>query len=163
MAPSRSGPQSWVGPPSRLGSEQQWLQVSEEEQSRNLVKAFEQAIQEWPWLERIAVWNLSAGLPVGDERRGYSILAGDGTPKPAYGALAAWQRIGESRNRGPGRHQGPEAPGVEILAPDVVVRLSDVDTFYPHWARPQCKSVPCRRWIGEFYLGSRALPPGSST
>ncbi|NIV30000.1 MAG: hypothetical protein GWN58_11010, partial [Anaerolineae bacterium] len=48
----------------------------------------EQAAQEWPWLERIAVWNLSAGLPVEDEKRGYSILAADGSPKPAFHALA---------------------------------------------------------------------------
>jgi hypothetical protein len=34
----------------------------------------------------------------------------------------------------------------------VVVRLSDVDTFYPHWARPHCGSVPCREWSGQFYI-----------
>jgi hypothetical protein len=33
-----------------------------------------------------------------------------------------------------------------------VVRLSDVDTFYPHWARPHCGSVPCRGWTGQFYV-----------
>jgi hypothetical protein len=34
----------------------------------------------------------------------------------------------------------------------VVVRLSDVDTFYPHWTRPHSGSVPCRSWNGEFYV-----------
>ena len=34
----------------------------------------------------------------------------------------------------------------------MIVRLSDVDTFYPHWARPHCGAVPCRQWRGQFYL-----------
>jgi hypothetical protein len=62
-----------------------------------------------------------------------------------------------ARAQGAGREPPPtdekrEAQLVEILAPDVVVRLSDVDTFYPHWARPHCGSVPCRRWTGQFYV-----------
>jgi hypothetical protein len=41
---------------------------------------------------------------------------------------------------------------VEILAPDVVIRLGDVDTFHPHWARIYGGQAPCRSWRGEFYL-----------
>jgi hypothetical protein len=135
-----------------VGQEQQWLQVSEEEQSRYLVSAFELAAREWPWLERIVVWNLSTGLPVDDEKRGYSILGADGTPKPAYHALAEWARAqGSMTTKEPADWQaGPQS--VEILAPDVMVRLSDRDTFYPHWARPHCGSVPCRHWAGQFYI-----------
>jgi hypothetical protein len=104
----------------------------------------EQASQDWPWLERIAVWNMSASLPDGDERRGYSILTDDGTPTAAYEALA--KALGEQR---PGRVKEPDSRGwAEILAPDVVIRLSDVDSYYPHWARPPCKFIPCRRWRG---------------
>ena len=132
--------------------EQQWLGISKEEQSRYLVSAFERSALQWPWLERIAVWNLSIGLPADDEKRGYSILAADGSPKPAYHALAERARergstAGEEpQDRGAGPHS------VEILAQDVVVRLSDPDTFYPHWARPHCGSVPCRHWVSQFYV-----------
>jgi hypothetical protein len=133
-----------------VGAERQWLRVGEEEQSRYLLGAIEKASQDWPWLERIAIWNVSAGLPVGDERRGYSILADDGTPKPAYRALAGMlkEREGEKTAKQDDREH------VEVLAPDVMVRLSDVDTFYPHWARPHRGLVPCRRWSGSFYVNN---------
>ena len=141
----------WTSDPA--GPEQQWLQVSQEEQSRYLVEAFRWASQEWPWLEQIAVWNLSTGLPTSDEKRGFSLLAEDGTPKPAYEALAAMAK--EPSAYAPlvctGNRQGRKE-AIEILAPDVVVRLSDVDTFYPHWARSHCRSVPCRSWCGQFYV-----------
>ncbi|MGD9147802.1 MAG: hypothetical protein PVI80_19710 [Anaerolineae bacterium] len=136
----------WTTDP--VGAEGQWLRVSEDEQSRYLVGALEQASQDWPWLERIAVWNMSAGLPDGDERRGYSILTEDGTPKPAYEALAAMLGEGASERV---EHLG-DGKSAEAVAPGVVIRLSDVETFYPHWARPHCKSIPCRRWRGQFYV-----------
>ena len=67
-----------------------------------------------------------------------------------------------TKAQGAGREPAPideeqEPQPVEILAPDVVVRLSDVDTFYPHWARPHCGSVPCRRWAGQFYVVESGL------
>ena len=140
----------WTTDP--VGEEQQWLRVSEEEQAQYLVGAFEQAAQEWPWLERVAVWNLSMGLAADDEMRGYSILATDGTPKPAYHALAELAGKQGPTARETTRNGGTEAHSVEVVAPDVMIRLSDPDTFYPHWARPQCGSVPCRQWVGQFYV-----------
>jgi hypothetical protein len=141
----------WTTAPAR--PEQKWLKVSEEKQGSYLVGAVRQVGQDWPWLERIAIWNLSTGLQMDDERRGYSLLADDGRPKPAFEALAA--AIGERgyrRENVQPRGKRADEQVVEVLAPDVVVRLSDVDTFYPHWARPHCNSVPCRNWTGEFYL-----------
>jgi hypothetical protein len=136
----------WTTDP--VGADRQWLRVTGEEQSRYLVQAVEQARQDWPWLERIAIWNMSAGLPDADDRQGYSILTSDGAPRPAYEALAMVAReLGEPR----ATHQDATRQA-EILAPDVVIRLSDVESFYPHWARPHCKSTPCRRWQGQFYL-----------
>ena len=143
----------WTTDP--VGEEGQWLRVSEDEQSRYLVGAVEKASQDWPWLERIAVWNLSAGLPDGDGRRGYSILTNDGTPRTAYEALAEmlWGRETKSVEQQDDRSQA------EVLAPDVVIRLSDVESFYPHWARPHCKSIPCRRWRGQFYMNEPGDAP----
>jgi polysaccharide biosynthesis protein PslG len=147
----------WTTDP--VGEEQQWLEVNEEEQARYLVGAFEQAAQEWPWLERIAVWHLSTGLPPGDPMEGYNILAADGTPKPACRALA--EMIGNNADTGSYRQESslPAAQPVEILAPDVVVRLSDPDTFYPHWVRPHCGAVPCRQWTGQFYIADQGVVP----
>jgi len=147
----------WTTEPA--GPDQRWLQVSEEEQGRYLGRALQKAGSEWPWLERIAIWNLSTGLPAGDEKRGYSLLANTGRPKPAFEALAAVAR--EHRN-GRADEQGDERVDgrtAEVLAPDVVIRLSDVDTFYPHWARPHCSSVPCRHWSGEFYVRDPGTAP----
>jgi len=142
----------WTTDP--VEKEKEWTQVSEGEQSRYLVIAFERSGQEWPWLERIAVWNLSRGLAADDERRGYSILADDGTPTLTYKSLAAM--LGGEKERTRGRDDRKQ---VEVLAPDVVVRLSDVDTFYPHWARPHCGSAPCRSWEGQFYIGEPGTVP----
>ena len=143
----------WTTDP--VGADAQWLRVSKEEQSQYLVGAVEQATQDWPWLERVAVWNISAGLPDGDERRGYSILTDEGTPKPAYRALA--NLLGEQQATTVKKQAGSDR--VEILAPDVVIRLSDVESIYPHWARPHCKSVPCRHWQGQFYVSEPGDTP----
>lgn len=126
-----------------------WLEVSEEQQASYLVRAFEKARNDWPWLELIAVWNLSAGLPADDEKRGYSIVDDLYGPHPAYAALAEMPKrhisaIGVSAQ--------PDGGTVQILAPDVVVRLGDVDTFHPHWARIHGGRAPCRRWRGYFYV-----------
>lgn len=137
---------------SSVGQNEQWLRVSEKEQGHYLVGALQKAGQDWPWLERIAIWNLSTGLPSDDEKRGYSLMADTGRPKPAFEALAS--RIEEHGN-GIAKDRGnkeAERQIAEILASDVVVRLSDVDTFYPHWARPHCNSAPCRQWNGQFYI-----------
>lgn len=129
--------------------EEQWLGVSEEQQASYLVGAFAKAQQEWPWLELLVVWHLSVGLPAGDEKAGYSLLNDDYTPRPAYRALAAlFARL-------PLASPAPQLlrPSVlEVLAPDVAVRLGDVDTFHPHWTRPHCQKVPCRHWTGQFYV-----------
>jgi hypothetical protein len=78
----------------------------------------------------------------------------DYRPRPAYEALAATLP-----------HLPPAAPetvtvkAVELLSPDVAVRLGDVDTFYPHWARLHCRQVPCRRWTGQFYVDDPGPSP----
>ncbi len=146
----------WTTSP--VGRKEQWLRVSEEEQWSYLVGALQKAHQGWPWLERIAIWNLSTGLPADDEKRGYSLLTDTGRPKPVFEVLAAIAReYGNGREDQGG--EKAESRIAEILAPDVVVRLSDVDTFYPHWARPVCNSVPCRHWTSEFYIRDPGAVP----
>jgi hypothetical protein len=129
--------------------DQAWLQVTGEEQAAYLIGAFEKAEKEWPWLERMAVWNLSAGLEPDDEKRGYSIVDDQYRPRAAYEALAVMPKASLP---GPAAPVQPESGQVQILAPDVVIRLGDVDTFHPHWARIYGGQAPCRYWRGEFYL-----------
>ena len=144
----------WTSEP--VAPEQQWLRVTQEQQASYLTGAFEKARQEWPWLELLTVWNLSAGLPPEDEKRGYSIVNDDHTPRPAYHALATLFSEQKSSSARPlpcspaPLPLSPSAP--EVLASDVAVRLGDVDTFYPHWTRPSCRQMPCRRWTGQFYV-----------
>jgi len=129
--------------------EQAWLLVTEEEQAAYLLGAFEKAREEWAWLERMAVWNLSAGLEADDEKRGYSIVDDQYRARPAYEALAVMPKGSLPE---PVASVQPDDGSVEILAPGVVVRLGDVDTFHPHWARIYGGQAPCRSWEGEFYL-----------
>jgi hypothetical protein len=41
---------------------------------------------------------------------------------------------------------------IQILSEDVVIRLGDRDTFYPHWARIYGGHAPSREWAGVFYV-----------
>jgi len=137
----------WVA--ESVKEEQAWLQVTEDQQAAYLIGAFERAGEEWPWLERIAVWNLSAELAADDEKRGYSIVDDEYRPRPAYEALAAMPKrsIAESIPS-----VATETNLVQVLARDVVIRLGDVDTFHPHWTRIYGGEAPCRSWRGEFYV-----------
>lgn len=63
--------------------------VSEEEQAQYLVRAFEIARTQWPWVTGMFVWNLNFSTIVGpeDEKRPWSVLNPDWSPRPAYEAL----------------------------------------------------------------------------
>jgi hypothetical protein len=64
-------------------------QVSEAEQAEYLVRAFEIARTEWPWVTGMFVWNLNFSTLVGpeDEKGPWSVLYPDWSPRPAYDAL----------------------------------------------------------------------------
>ena len=137
----------WVA--EAVKEEQAWLQVTEEQQAAYLIAAFERAGEEWLWLERIAVWNLSVGLETDDEKRGYSIIDDGYVPRPAYEALVAMPKRDTAETT---PSVSPETNLVQVLARDVVIRLGDVDTFHPHWTRIYGGEAPCRSWRGEFYV-----------
>ena len=65
-----------------------WHTVSAEQQADYLAGAWRYIRREWPWVRVATVWNLSRGLPSTDEMAGYSLLDRNGSPKPAYHALA---------------------------------------------------------------------------
>lgn len=124
-----------------------WQKVSAEQQAEHLVGAFRFAMDNWPWLELMAVWNLAPGAQT-SETDGYNI-AGDGAlQRPAYEALA---RLPKPPQIAPDGTRSPVWP-VQILAPDVVVHLSDTSHINPHWSPLHCDEPPCRRWAGGFYV-----------
>jgi len=79
----------------------------------------------------VTVWNLSQGLPSTNEMAGYSLLAADGTPKPAYEALR--RVLAEGRAHWPddwierltAAWRKAQAAEIPILAADEIVHLGD--------------------------------------
>ncbi|MEX2426583.1 MAG: cellulase family glycosylhydrolase [Thermomicrobiaceae bacterium] len=62
---------------------------SEQEQAQYLVRAYEIAKQEWPWMGVMMVWNLNYSTIVGpeDEKFPWSVINPDFSPRPSYEAL----------------------------------------------------------------------------
>ena len=86
-----------------------WQAVTEAQQADYLARAFRMAPAAWPWLGLMSVWNL--GGERGTPWPGYSLLEPDGTPRPAYRALAA-SFVGAGYAAGLGREaEGPFPPG----------------------------------------------------
>ena len=69
-----------------------WQRVSAQTQADYLVRACRYARTNWPWMGLMFVWNLDYGLvpwnDYCDQKSWFAILNQDGTPRPAYGALA---------------------------------------------------------------------------
>jgi hypothetical protein len=63
---------------------------TEAEQAAWLVRAFEIARSEWPWLTGMYVWNLNFWPVVesGDHKGYWSVLYPDWSPRPSYIALS---------------------------------------------------------------------------
>lgn len=64
--------------------------ISEELQAQYLVRAFQIANWEWPWMGPMFVWNLNYSVITdpADEKYPWAVLNADWTPRPSYTALA---------------------------------------------------------------------------
>ncbi|HUG14806.1 MAG TPA: hypothetical protein VMM78_07265 [Thermomicrobiales bacterium] len=62
---------------------------SEQNQARYLVRAYEIAKTEWPWMGVMFVWNLNYSVitPEHDEKHPWAVLHDDWSPRPSYTAL----------------------------------------------------------------------------
>jgi hypothetical protein len=88
----------WIAepPPSRLdggGCDGWWWQrVSTQQQADYLVRAFQYAQTNWPWMGAMLVWNMDNNLvpwnPFCDPKGWFAFLNHDSRPGPAYEALA---------------------------------------------------------------------------
>jgi hypothetical protein len=67
---------------------------SEEEQAAYLVRAFEIASNEWPWMGVMLLWNLNFAVvsPPTDEKAPWGVLYPDWSHRPSYEALKAMQK-----------------------------------------------------------------------
>lgn len=122
-----------------------WQVVTPQQQADYTQTAIAWARRRYPWLAGIGLWELNG---VADDY-GYALWEGPGRTTPAYDALV----------RRAGRQPDPASlpPGrratVEILAPDVAIRLGDIGTLHPHWVHLQRGARGVRTdWQGEFYL-----------
>ncbi|MGN6701109.1 MAG: cellulase family glycosylhydrolase [Thermomicrobiales bacterium] len=65
--------------------------TSDQQQADNVVRAYQLARDNWPWMGVMFVWNLNyasiPGISQGDEKYGWSVLGPGFAPRPAYDAL----------------------------------------------------------------------------
>ena len=63
--------------------------ISEEDQAKYLVRAYDWAKQNWPWVGVMFLWNLnfSTVSPPTDEKTPWSIINADYSPRPAYDSV----------------------------------------------------------------------------
>lgn len=135
-----------------------WQRVTPQQQAEFLVGAFEHALANWPWVQLLAVWNLSS-IPDQAEITGYRIVDEAYNPLPAYHALAKMDKPLQAF-----RPDWPTSPGaVQVIAPDVVVHLGDGLAVNPGWSPLYCGTAPCRKWIGHFYVPSRSVLPDTDS
>jgi polysaccharide biosynthesis protein PslG len=64
-------------------------EISPQQQAQYLVRAYQIAKQEWPWMGVMMVWNLNYSTVVGpeDEKFPWAVVNPDWSPRPAYEAL----------------------------------------------------------------------------
>jgi hypothetical protein len=138
------------------------MSVTPEEQAAYTVQGLERIYADWSWLNLVCVWNLSRGLPPEDEKRWYSLLDDAGQPTATYHALAALPKRTDVPETARLRDEVQAAvasltntrpdPYVDVLARDVVIRIGEVDEWYPHWARLHWQDGSSLAWQGDFYV-----------
>jgi hypothetical protein len=73
-----------------------WLRVSGEQQANYLVRAFQYADKNWPWVGPMFVWNLNwqqqTWLSTCNNQRWFALLKSNGEPTVAYRKLQALER-----------------------------------------------------------------------
>jgi len=125
--------------------EDAWLVVSPKQQAEYLVRIFEKAQQEWPWLTLVAVWNLNSRPSDLPGHPGFNIL-----DTPAYTALQEMARrqafaAPATPTPTPGRQR------IVVLADDIVIHLGDSNLLYP-WKPLYDSFIPSPTWRGAFYV-----------
>jgi hypothetical protein len=120
-----------------------WQVVTPAQQRSYTLAALDRA-RSYAWLVRVALWELNADV----DRYGYALWQGRNRTTPAYDALVA--RATRDALEPP---REIPAAAIEILAPDVIIRLGDRGDLHPHWVhlhRGGERFSP--DWQGEFFV-----------
>lgn len=110
----------------------------------------------YPWLQRMALWELTDG----EDSYGYALWQGEGRTTPAYEALVQRHRSRTQTTRAMLPSTADcrllaTCTDVEILAPDVIVRLGDRDELHPHWVHLHNSGKRFTlAWEGEFFVAT---------
>ena len=131
------------------------LRVSEDAQARWLVRAYEIAREQMPYIDLFTIWNLTRQSPTTDPQAGYSLIRADGTPKPAYGQVRAMQKESPAASVAASVSAlfaaSPAHSMFSVLARDAIVHLGDSEYPLP-WVPLYLTKNPSTVWTGEFYL-----------
>lgn len=127
-----------------------WQVVTPAQQRDYTVQAIDWLTQ-YTWLERLAFWEINGVV----DHYGYALWQGATRTSPAYDALVARRSV-----HGHAAALPTAAPRttLEILAPDVTIRLGDRGELHPHWVhlhRGGEHFTP--DWTGEFFLDARQV------
>ena len=132
-----------------------WQVVTEDRQADYVQQAITYATKNYPWLERMAFWELNSA----EDLYGYSLWQGPDQASPAYQALvetcSAHNLLCEAKPAQQLRPVSDRQLTIPILAPDAIIRLGDRGTLHPHWVhlhRGGQNFSP--DWLGEFFLTS---------
>ncbi len=132
-----------------------WQVVSPRQQRRYTLDAIEYAAENWPWLEKMALWELNA--PV--DAYGYDLWHGPDDVSLAYQALVDnCEQYNPACRRDPASARAPAAATTDqspltILETDAIIRLGDRGTLHPHWVHLyEGGERFSPRWQGEFFL-----------
>jgi len=105
-------------------------------------------LAQYAWLDRLAFWEINGVV----DNYGYALWQGPTRISPAYAALVARR----SARKWPTAVPVAARTTLEILAPDVAIRLGDRGELHPHWVhlhRGGEHFTP--DWNGEFFLDAR--------
>jgi hypothetical protein len=126
----------------------EWQVVTTQQQATYSLRALSLAAAEYPWLERMAFWELNERV----DAYGYALWQGPEETAPAYQRLVELADARPTEARAAREPADAPAP-VVILAPDVIIRLGDIGTLHPHWVHLyRGEQGASLRWQGEFFL-----------
>lgn len=130
-----------------------WQVVTPTQQQAYTLAALDRGAT-YPWLQRMALWELTDG----EDGYGYALWQGEGRTTPAYEALVRRRQMQSQGQATPPASSDDcrtfaACKPVEILAPDVIVRLGDRGELHPHWVHLHNGGERFSpRWEGEFFV-----------
>ena len=123
----------------------EWLRVPGDIQADYIVRAFDWADRNWPWAGPMFLWNLDwqlydeSHVQLCDQMRWFGLLRRDGSPTPAFDAVAEMERRESNYLPIIGAYTEDMSETVEAYCPDMVPigEFTVINTGYPAPIRVQ--------------------------